>query len=150
MNWSHLEQATAVALWVAAGVKVGQGRLLTNGVPTLIQWDQIATRLSAPSFQPELLSWFKEWRKRAEALRLRRNDAIHSMWGATGDSDYPHIALDALSRRARGVVREDVVPGGAASLRGLANEIGTATLHLVDWTANTMGPGAPERGTSGG
>jgi hypothetical protein len=144
MNWGHLENATAITLWVAVDVSTGQGRLLTNGVPLLTQWDQIEGRLSMDPFPPELLAWFKLWRKKADALRVRRNEAVHSFWGTSDDPDSPYAALDLLGRKARVSVREDVVPGGAETLRNLANEIASACVELVKWTAETMGPAAPK------
>ncbi len=144
MNWAHLEQATALTLWVATDVSTGQGRLLTNGVSLLTQWDQITARLSMDGFTPDLGEWFKRWRKKADTLRIRRNEAVHSFWGTSDDRQTPHVALDLLSRAARVNVRQDVVPGGAATLRVLANEIGEACVELTKWTVETMGPVAPK------
>ncbi|HXN62336.1 MAG TPA: hypothetical protein VN886_17965 [Acidimicrobiales bacterium] len=144
MNWGHLEHATALTLWVACDVSTGRGRLLTNGVPLLTQWEQVAARLSMEPFTEELREWFKRWRKGADALRIRRNEAVHSFWGTSDDLQSPYAALDLLSRAARVKVREDVVPGGAESLRILANEIGASCIELTKWTAETMGPVAPK------
>ena len=145
MNWGHLEYLTSVTLWVAVNVSTGKGRLLTNGVALLTQWDQIEARLSMEdAFTPEMREWFKAWRKKADVLRVRRNEAVHSFWGTSDDPDAPYAALDLLGRKARVAVREDVVPGGAEALRLLASEIGEACIELAKWTAEIMGPVAPK------
>jgi hypothetical protein len=74
MNWAHLEQATSITLWIAAELKVSQGQLLTAGVPLPTQWDQISERLLAASFSPDMREWFRDWRRRADALRIRQDD----------------------------------------------------------------------------
>ena len=145
MNWSHLEQATSITLWIAAELNVSQGRILTAGVPLSTQWDQISARLLAASFSPDMREWFRDWRRRADALRTRRDDVIHAIWWSTGGSDSPYWAIDELSQRARDTVQEDVVPGGTAALRGLANEIASACIDLVNWTSHVMGPQSASR-----
>jgi hypothetical protein len=145
MNWSHLEQATSITLWIAAELKVSQGQLLTTGVSLPTQWDQISARLLAASFSPDMREWFRDWRRRADALRIRRDDVIHAIWWPTGGSESPYWAIDALSRRARDTVQEDVMPGGTPALRGLANEIASACIDLVNWTSQVMGPQSASR-----
>ena len=145
MNWAHLEQATSITLWIAAELKVSQGELLTAGVPLPTQWDQISERLLAASFSPDMREWFRDWRRRADALRIRQDDVIHAIWWPTGGSESPYWAIDALSRRARDTVQEDVMPGGTAALRGLANEIASTCIDLVNWTSQIMGPQSASR-----
>jgi hypothetical protein len=145
MNWSHLEQATSITLWIAAELNVSQGRILTAGVPLATQWDQISARLLAASFSPDMREWFRDWRRRADALRIRQDDVIHAIWWPTGGSESPYWAIDTLSQRARDTVQEDVVPGGTAALRGLANEIASACIDLVNWTSHVMGPQSASR-----
>ena len=145
MNWSHLEQATSITLWIAAELNVSQGRILTAGVPLPTQWDQISARLLAASFSPDMREWFRDWRRRADALRTRQDDVIHAIWWPTGGSDSPYWAIDELSQRARDTVQEDGVPGGTAALRGLANEIASACIDLVNWTSHVMGPQSASR-----
>jgi hypothetical protein len=142
MNWSHLEQVTSITLWVVAELRVGQGRLLTSGMPVSTQWDLISARLLESSFSPDMREWFRAWRRTSEVLRVRRDDAIHAIWWPTGGAESPLGAMDVVGRRARRTVKEDVVPGGVAGIRGLANEIARACIDLVRWTTNIMGPQA--------
>jgi hypothetical protein len=140
MNWSHLEQATSITLWIVAEVRVGQGRLLTSGIPLATQWDQITACLLNTSFSPDTREWFRGWRRSADVLRIRRDDAIHAIWWPTGSSDSPFGAIETVGQRARRTVGEDVVPGGVAAIRGLANEIARSCIDLVRWAGEIMGP----------
>ena len=77
---------------------MSQGRILTAGAPLSTQWDQISARLLAASFSPDMRESFRDWRRRADALRIRRDDVIHTIWWPTGGSDSPYWAIDELSR----------------------------------------------------
>jgi hypothetical protein len=116
------------------------------------QWDAIETLLKTPpTADPEALTWFKEWRNRADHnLRPRRNDAVHSVWAIDGnDEEITALAIDNSSRKAREGPRWDVVPGGKLAVAELAEEIAEHRRLLSKWTSEQfrrLWPSARESG----
>ncbi len=112
-------------------------RVLIAGMVLDAQWDAISVFLtSGHCANDEALSWFKAWRKRAEVLRTRRNDVVHSLWAIDGDDPEPSaVAIDTVSRKARAAPRLDVVPRRKDEVSEIANEILDLHAELAEWTA---------------
>jgi hypothetical protein len=139
--WSHLERRTHGALWTFASegkfALHMPSRVLIAGMALPAQWDAIEVFLSQPSMgDADAATWFRDWRRKAERLQTRRNDAVHSSWAIDASNPEPSArAIDVVSRKARGGERWDVVPGGKADVTLLAEAIEKHHVDLADWTS---------------
>jgi hypothetical protein len=108
---------------------------------TEMSWDgklrAIEVFLSTPpTGDAEALAWFKAWVRKADRLRQRRNDVVHSQWAVDGnDPGDTAMAVDDGSRRARLGLRLDHIPGRKADVGKLADEIMQHRKDLSTWEA---------------
>jgi hypothetical protein len=121
-RWSGVELQSGVMLAVATGNDNAQvGRIMVSGQPIHVVWDLTAAILKLYREDASaVLGEFESWRKLADRLRIRRNDAIHSGWLLVEDGP---TAWDMFSRKAREDIRLNLFPAGVAELRQLAVDI---------------------------
>lgn len=141
LAWSRLERRSHNVLWMYSSdgqpLLHGPSRVLIAGMVLDAQWDAIEVFLSThPCADPESLKWFKDWRRKAVILRTGRNDAVHSSWTIDGNDPGPSaLAIDEISRKARGGQRWNVVPGGKIEVAILATDIDQHHVDLASWAA---------------
>ncbi len=131
-NWSLIELVSGLVLVGLLGIRdESLARAVVAGQRVENVWETIDALLVAHGDPvAEQLAEFRRWRRRANALRRRRNEAIHSAWSVTGSTEQP-AAWDVMSQKAKRGVRADLFPGGVAELEELARNIAELEAHLT-------------------
>jgi hypothetical protein len=140
--WTHIETTSHIMLWGVIDPLRGieECRLLTIGQSLDWVWNTTQALLSRRAESDSLVEWFKEWNVRATEGRRKRNKAVHAWWLPTGDSQDPYKALEFVSRKSLQGIREDVVPGGSATLLKWIEEISVISEDQLRWMNETLMP----------
>jgi len=131
-NWSLVELVSGLVLMGLVGSRDETlARAVVAGQRVENVWETIDALLVAYGDPvAEQRSEFGSWRRTANALRRRRNEAIHSAWSLT-DSGGRAAAWDMMSQRAKRGARPDLFPGGVADLEELARDIAALEARLT-------------------
>jgi hypothetical protein len=124
VNWSLVELVSGLVLMGLLGSREESlARAVVAGQRVENVWATIEALLVAYG-EPveEQLAEFRLWRRNANNLRRRRNEAIHSAWSLTGSAGKA-AAWDMMSQRAKHGARSDLFPGGVPDLEELAQSI---------------------------
>ncbi len=132
-NWSLVELVSGLVLMGLVGSREETlARAVVAGQRVENVWETIEALLVAYGERAaEQLDEFRRWRRNANALRRRRNEAIHSAWALTGTGGGA-AAWDVMSQRAKRGARADLFPGGVADLEELALAIADLEARLTD------------------
>jgi hypothetical protein len=130
-NWSLIEIDSGLVLMGLVGNRDEMlARAVVAGQRVENVWETIQALLTAyGDAGAEQLAAFTVWRRAANKLRRRRNEAIHSAWSLTSDGEGPQ-AWDVMSQRAKRGARSDLFPGGVAELEELAGAIAASEEQL--------------------
>lgn len=140
--WTHVETTSHIILWGVIDPLRGieECRPLTIGQNLDWVWNTTQELLSHRAESDSLVEWFKEWTVRASEGRRKRNKAVHAWWLPTGESQDPYKALEIVSRRSVQGVKEDVVPGGSATLLKWIEEVSIISEDQIRWMKETLMP----------
>jgi hypothetical protein len=140
--WTHVEAVSHAILWGAIDVHRPREdtRPLTLGQSIDWVWDTTQELLSHKPGSEELVEWFVPWRARAGEGKRKRNEAVHSWWLPTGQAVDPYRVLDLWGRKAKKGIRDDAIPGGAATLLEWIDEISSISEDQLDWMKNVLLP----------
>jgi hypothetical protein len=140
--WTHVEQVSHVILWNVIDLrrKSEDTRPLTVGQSLDWVWDTTEELLSHRTGSEDLVKWFRGWRTRAAEAKRKRNEAVHAWWLPTGEALDPFKALDISGRKSRKRVREDVVPGGSATLLEWIDELSKVSADQLAWMKELLMP----------
>lgn len=131
-NWSLVELVSGLVLMGLVGSREETlARAVVAGQRVENVWDTIEALLVAYGERVEdQLAEFRRWRRQANSLRRRRNEAIHSAWSLTESTGKP-AAWDMMSQKAKQGARADLFPGGVAELEDLARDIAALEARLT-------------------
>ncbi len=140
--WTHVETTSHMILWGVIDPMRGveECRPLTIGQTLDWVWNTTQELLSRKADSDSFVDWFKEWRVRANEGRRKRNQAVHAWWLPTGESQDPYKALEIVSRKSLQGVREDVVPGGSATLLKWIEELSDISEDQLRWMKEVLMP----------
>jgi hypothetical protein len=140
--WSHVEAVSHVILWgiIDPHRRSEDSRPLTIGQSLDWIWDTTQELLRHKSESDELVEWFTAWRARAGEGRRKRNEAVHAWWLPTGEAQDPYKVLDVTGRKSRSGIRENVIPGGSATLLRWIDEISAISEEQLRWMKEVLMP----------
>ena len=144
-NWSLVELVSGLVLMGLVGSRDETlARAVVAGQRVENVWETTEALLVAYGDRvADQLAEFRRWRRNANTLRRRRNEAIHSAWSFTGSGGRA-AAWDMMSQKAKQGARPDLFPGGVAELEELARDIAALEARLTEMHESIfIGPQAP-------